>query len=198
MTTFIATHSSKITEQCWEHWLQIVQQFVWERRQVTPAIEDSFQAARRELLEACATAETAAHTSHEERAAAHQIEECVSPWMSLDSLRAAPPDILRDVQETIQQVQRQVNGQFRGGGWKTGAVFLSVFVVIFIGMLVWLMNGEWLSADMVTQHFARLSQTISDTFAAQRSTIRTAVIVVCLGLLTFIGAYVVMRSPRIG
>lgn len=197
MNASFVSPTGKVITRCFEHWMGMVRPFVTDGRGSVASSEDAYQTVRHELLAACESCAAAENASEDEHTVARRIKECVSPWMNLESLRVASPEILDSLWRDVQELQRHLGGRAAGGGRSLTVVFLAVFLVIFAGFLALNVGGEWMSARPATQEIGRVIQPLVQTFQANRPAIRTGVIVACAGVLTFIGAYLVMRSPRV-
>ena len=179
-----------------EKWTNVVRLFA-EKRSARESIRDEdYRALHAKLLEACQAAASQAGLPSEQEATVLELQSLAQPWMNLESLQKASPQIALDLLHQGETCQERLG---KAKPARRSSVLL-VFLLIFgIGFLVTL--GFGLAYD--TSLSGPLADQLFGFIASIRKGIQflhaqslfwpmgTAIFALLVGL-----AYIVFRAPR--
>ncbi len=194
MTTFKTSPTSQSLRRQFEIWNRVVQSRQSNDGKSHAQSDEEYRAIYHELLDTCTSCVSATDSADSERELAIRVKELVTPWMNLESLRSASPDILRSLSRTIEEL-RNSSRLDRVTTWSSGIVFLVCFGVVFLLVIIGV-NIDGGSAVRNDWEWLRMGGWIQETLKVNRSYISTAVVFACTGILAILGGYLVMRSPR--
>jgi hypothetical protein len=121
-----------VLRERWWRWAEIVRLFAWRKRTRYDIDPNYYLALHHELLALC---RQAAH-----RAEYEELVTMLTPWVTLDALGWADPDVIHQLLRSAELVQKKLDeGVKKGWDWKElrhSAIGLRLSVVAMIVLIV--------------------------------------------------------------
>lgn len=198
MSTTTATSSATAPfKKLWRQWTSIVELFAESRMARHQVKAEDYAALHATVLQAC---QSNSGTNKKALPAVQRGAEIATPWLTLESLKAADREILQDLYQRCQGVQRELDSwgtRLIGVNRRSVALFALLFGMVFlIGFAVSNPASSYEGLRKGWEYFVALRESVWLQVASNPKTVRLWSVGSMAAVLTVIMAYVTFRSPR--
>ena len=197
MSTTATSPETAPVKKLWRQWTSIVELFAenrMARHQVKP---EDYSTLHARVLQAC---RSISGTKQEAPPMVKRGAEIATPWLSLESLKSADHEILQNLYQSCQAVQRELDSwgtRLGGVNRRSVALFALLFGVVFLfGLALSNPAGTFEGLRKGWEYFVALRESVWLQVASNPKTVRLWSVGSMAAVLTVIMAYVTFRSPK--